>query len=1237
MKDTISIIFAALIGTFLIVIMPLYSILDRQDSMSYNVVLTQTTKFVDDIRNNGFITKDAYYDYISSLASTSNTYKVTIEAYKRTLIRDTDKEGKIIKDSFVEEVELYNTQDILDVLEAETIDKEANKIGRNNTYLLNENDEIYVRVYNTNITSGSIIYNMFTNGRAQTDKVINVSYGGVVNNINWELYNKLQQETSKMPEVIFSVPVNANDSTNIKKLTSKGEVIDIDCENPSGYTEEELELYCEDINEILKGEIYTYLYNLELSENQTIKTSVELHRFHSINAGINKDGSDKYIELSTLTEDTFNQIKYHIIDEFIQLNGMYADIDLEYRKKDDYYVFDIILTNIRMSSLDYISNVASIGISAGLGKDINDTLSVGGETVNIELMNKELAHSVVISSPYNWKKLLRTSLKESRIVDGRVYANQELAFVLSYTGIDMDDRTEADVVNAIKSGLKIYDESIERSDIEIYTMSEMTEKYGDFVAKELSKTSYSNHLIIKFTYKQPSILNKNYIELADGWIDTGIDWETSGYEENEVVTIASGSKSGEYHILNDDEPPIIPQIVFNGTLGENGWYTSDVQLNVITSKADTIKQKDFQRTGTSIAPIIGGSGVYYNTLEISGATVLDETELTEQLLISQGISNISASAYDYVGNKRKTKSYEVKIDKTVPSVPQIRLEGKQGLNGWFIGDVTVEIIPGKDDVSGVDRTTYSTEGAESKGETVGTRFTISKNGKSTVTATTYDKAGNKSTVTVDIYLDKSQPEDAKIQVVSGDKNTQMNEWYTSDVELKVTISDGTNTLSGIGNAYYSISGDSIQEKTVINGQTTNIIISSNGIHNLAVYTYTNAGNVTQTIYTVKIDKNAPNIPTLLVAGVMGNNGWYTDVVRVTVKSNKDIGPSLEHFMSYTLAKQEIIAEEKNIGDNEEIILKDSGEYDINVYSRDYAGNKSETKEHIKIDNVLPTSPKFIIDGVEGNNGWYRSDVTISHGEASDDMSGVESVKLSLKNITSNTNGTEVEMITKDNAGNTSIEEILIKVDKNAPKGLKIELDEPTATGILGVNMYNKDVNVKVIPAIDLVDDVNTVDKTTVTIYKTINDQIKTVLTEQEYQEEFILNENGKYNIVARTYDKAGNFQEVSKVVWINKHEQMPPKIVNVNGIDYTDSAVVNVVNNSSTISIGLENVEIGNTINITLIDENYNLKEMSVVLTDSYNVSINLTQKGKYTINLTQINMYGTESKTSSYMTYEYN
>ena len=237
MKDNISIIFAAIIGTFLIVLLPLYSILDRQDSMSYNVVLTETTNFVDEIRNNGFIDKESYYNYISALASTSNTYKVNIEVYKKTLIHETSKTGKIKPDSYVEVVELDNTKDVLQVLEGEKSVNVTDSNKKNNVYLLKQNDEIYIKVYNTNITSGSIIYNLISG--VSDRKVIDVSYGGVVNKVNWELYHQIQEEGTKLPEVVLSVPTNKVGNTNIVEIENE-EVEGIDCTD-NNLSEEELD------------------------------------------------------------------------------------------------------------------------------------------------------------------------------------------------------------------------------------------------------------------------------------------------------------------------------------------------------------------------------------------------------------------------------------------------------------------------------------------------------------------------------------------------------------------------------------------------------------------------------------------------------------------------------------------------------------------------------------------------------------------------------------------------------------------------------------------------------------------------------------------------------------------------------------------------------------------------------------------------------------------------------------
>lgn len=227
MKDNLSIIFAAIILAFLLIILPLFSIVDRQDTMAYNVVLTKTTNFVDEIRSNGFLTLDAYHDYIESLHSTGNTYKVTIQAYNKILIPDeVDSSGNVL--SYREEKQLYNTKDIQNFLEGNKQNEEAhNSIMKENAYLFDVNDEIYVSVYNTNLTAGNMMYSIFMN--SVEPKSIDITYGGAVKEVNWELYNKLYKTNTNSPEIVLSVPINKNNSINVKKIVDNSNPEEIKC------------------------------------------------------------------------------------------------------------------------------------------------------------------------------------------------------------------------------------------------------------------------------------------------------------------------------------------------------------------------------------------------------------------------------------------------------------------------------------------------------------------------------------------------------------------------------------------------------------------------------------------------------------------------------------------------------------------------------------------------------------------------------------------------------------------------------------------------------------------------------------------------------------------------------------------------------------------------------------------------------------------------------------------------
>ncbi len=1235
MKDNISIIFTAIIGTFLIVLLPLYSILDRQDSMSYNVVLTETTKFVDNIRNNGFVDKEAYYNYISALASTSNTYKVTLEAYRRKLIRQTDEYGNIIPDQYVEQIELYNTKDILEILEEENKQNIDNANIKNNVYLFNENDEIYVKVYNTNITAGSLIYNVIA-GESNT-KIINVSYGGIVNRVNWELYDRLQSETNQVPEVVMSVPVNGVNNTNIKKLTKNAILEDIDCsiENLDEYIGEvNIQELCGDEIYSLSGEDYTYLYDLAIEENRTIRVALELRRFDSINTGRNNDGEDIYTKIEQLDKSDFensnsirSSVESYIINNFIRLNGMYADIDLKLRQVGDYYVFDIILTNVRMSELDYISSFASITILPGLGQDKDNTLSLGNETVEIELTDATAVNAVTISMPHIWDKMIKTkNPTDARILDGTVYANEDIAFIISYTGIN--NQTDEDIIEAIRENLKIYINEAQYSNLELLTAKELNDNYGINIM-----TDSAGHVIVKFRYTEANNSRYNYIELLDGWIATNIEDVVDAEQNEELLLYANGSRSSEYAVLLDDLPPLEPSIELEGVVGDNGWFTSNVTLNLISSTSDTVRKSIVVEDDDGNKTVIqneqlGGSGVYKNTVSVEGAITITEQETTKLNLETDGVSYAIGSAYDYVGNKVQTSKKQIKIDKTKPTTPKIVLYGDEGENGWYKSNVKIEITPGTDYISGVDRTTYTIEGANKLGETEGTAYTLTKEGTSTVIATTYDKAGNKTETKVDVYIDKTIPPDATITVIEGKKNSPDNEWYCSNVKLKINV-DATDSISGLGTSSYRITGSSEVPTTKFTGAEKEIIIDTNGTHNVTVYTYTQAGNFKETKYTVKIDKDAPNAPSVSISGTNGENGWHTSNVVVNVQSNGDVGTSQEKIITYEITKDGITGNEIQIAGDGKINLNEEGEYLLKIYSRDTALNKVVVERAVKIDKTNPIPADFAITGNTGIDDWYISDVNISYTGGMDSISGVQSINLSHDQITENTIGTKVTLTTKDFAGHEVTKQVIIKLDKSVPTAPVIKFNvEPSGDGLFGTLLYNQDVSVTVIPGRDyFIEGIDNLYKTTFEITADSGNEV--ILAETE-QTSFAITQEGIITITARTYDKAGNVTKASNVIWINKSKPQTPKIITINGINVEADARKEISGTSNKVNLEISKLTDGNIINIVIRNqETYEEIKITKTATESRFIEMEVPSKGEYSISLTQTNMFGTESEES--------
>ena len=112
----------------------------------------------------------------------------------------------------------------------------------------------------------------------------------------------------------------------------------------------------------------------------------------------------------------------------------------------------------------------------------------------------------------------------------------------------------------------------------------------------------------------------------------------------------------------------VGELVINGTLGNNGWYVSDVDLSVRDVEGMT------------------------STLNINSIT--SDTSGTDVIVTTTASNGTTGS-----------KTYTIKVDKTKPTVGTLNINGTKGDNDWYTSDVTFTVNNGTDTLSGHNSTT----------------------------------------------------------------------------------------------------------------------------------------------------------------------------------------------------------------------------------------------------------------------------------------------------------------------------------------------------------------------------------------------------------------------------------------------------------------------------------------------------------------------------------------------------
>jgi len=427
-----------------------------------------------------------------------------------------------------------------------------------------------------------------------------------------------------------------------------------------------------------------------------------------------------------------------------------------------------------------------------------------------------------------------------------------------------------------------------------------------------------------------------------------------------------------------------------GTIGENGWYTSAVTVNLASTD--------------------NYSGVLETYYRVNSSETW--TQYVEPFTLSEeGIYTVEYYALDSAGNQENTKQTVVRIDTTPPSV-ELNISGNLTYTGWYITSASVRILAS--DISNISRILYRIDDGNWQNYSDAVRIS---DGIHTFEYQVKNGAGLITQNTQEIKVDTVAPTTSV--KVTGQLGAYG--WYISNVIVNLTATDN---VSGVDEIAYRYPGYEWQN------YTEEIYITSDGITTIEFFARDVATNMeTTNTITIKVDSTAPNTA-YNISGKNGTNNWFTG--RVVLKLLPD---------DYTSGVAETFYRIGETGDWARYVSElsfDDGYYSVFFYSVDVARNKESVKNvSFKVDTTMPEVKHSQI-----TEGLYSEDISLTV-TVSEFGSGIADVRLYYKNPTWGSyrdlrmtssdgktytatipkedvtlDGIQYYIVVKDNAGNT---------------------------------------------------------------------------------------------------------------------------------------------------------------------------------------------------------------------------
>jgi large repetitive protein len=461
---------------------------------------------------------------------------------------------------------------------------------------------------------------------------------------------------------------------------------------------------------------------------------------------------------------------------------------------------------------------------------------------------------------------------------------------------------------------------------------------------------------------------------------------------------------------------VTPQVF--GTLGANGWYTTNVTVNW---------------------SVVDPESVILSTSGCDAVTLTAETSGTK----------LTCSASSDGGDSTVSKT--IKIDKTAPSATATPARVPDA-GGWYNHAVAVSFTGG-DGMSGVDSCVAPKT------------YAGPDTGNASVGGTCSDKAGNVGAASLGLKYDATAPQ---VTGSGAGRAADSNGWYNHAVAVSFTGSDTTSgidtcsqpTYAGPDTAAASVAGTCVDKAGNVSGSSTFTLnydatgpsvsatpgraADANGWYNhqlavsfsgsdavsgldscVAPQSYSGpdagavsvtgtcrdqAGNTTARSFGLKYDATAPSV-TATPGRATDSNGWYNHALTVSFTGSDG-----------TSGLDKCAAPQTYSGPD--------GNASVNGNCQDKAGNLTPVSLPLKYDATGPNVTAAPARG-PGANGWYNQQVAVSFTGV-DATSGLDSCVAPQTFSGPDSGAASVSGTCRDQAGNTTAKSFGLKYDATPP-------------------------------------------------------------------------------------------------------------------------------------------------------------------------------------------------------------